>query len=426
MTDGASGGSPVSDETGAGLPAPPRWLLARLALENLGRRKARTGLLLAAVALASAIAFAGAVTMRSIETSMAVGFSRLGADLMVVAEQALTNITVALLTVEPTDQVVDADLIARTRLSGIARAAPQRVLRTDRSGQGRHGETVDLIGFEPASDFTVQPWIAERLDRPMGPDDVILGAAQTLPLGAEVTLFGRPFRVYGKLAPTGVGPHERGFFLWSASLVALGPAVRAATGALPPMLAPDKVSGFLLELAPGASELQVRFALLAKAPGIKVVTGGSLLTGIRQGLTALLSGTVALMALVFASSAVLVGVLFSAIVAERRRELGLLKAIGARRGQIVGLTVLEAVAATGGGGVIGVLAGVLLLRLFEHALVFHLTQMGVPFLWLDRASTLAVAGTCVLGAVLIGALGALLPAWRASGQEPYDLIRGEG
>lgn len=415
----------MSYESGAGLPAPPRWLLARLALENLGRRKTRTGLLLAAVALASAIAFAGAVTMRSIETSMAVGFSRLGADLMVVAEQALANITVALLTVEPTDQVVDADLIARAQLSGIARVAPQRVLRTDRSGQGQHGETVDLIGFEPAADFTVQPWIAERIGRPMGPDDVILGAAQTPPLGAEVTLFGRPFRVYAKLAPTGVGPHERGFFLWSQSLIALGPAVRAATGALPPMLAPDKVSGFLLELAPSASELQVRFALLAKVPSIKVVAGGSLLTGIRQGLTALLRGMAALMALVFASTAVMVGMLFSAIVTERGQELGLLKAIGARRGQIVGLTMLEAVIVTGGGGVIGVLVGILLLRLFEHALVFHLTQMGVPFLWLDRASTLAAAAVCVLGAALIGAVGALLPAWRASGREPNDLMRGD-
>ncbi|VTZ25206.1 conserved membrane hypothetical protein [Methylocella tundrae] len=407
-------------------PAAPRWLLVSLALQNLGRRKSRTGLLLAAVAVSSAIVFAGAVTMRSIASSMEIGFSRLGADLMVVAQDALTNITVALLTVEPTGQTVDANLLERAAIAGIGKATPQRVFRTTRSGLGGHGETVDLIGFDPASDFTIQPWISERLGRAMGPDDVILGAAQNLPLGSEITIFGKPFRVFAKLGRTGAGTHERGYFMRSSSLLALAPAIRERTGEVAPMLDPGKVTGFLIELAPGASELQVRFALLSKLSGVKVVSGGSLLTGIRQSLTALLAGALALVALMFASTAVMVSMLFSAIVSERRRELGLLKAVGARRSQIVGMIVIEAVAATGAGGAIGVLLGMLLLRLFERSLVYHLLQMGIPFLWLDRASTVLVALACLGGAALIGAVGALAPAWRASRHEPYDLIRGEG
>ncbi|QRG04681.1 ABC transporter permease [Xanthobacter dioxanivorans] len=403
-----------------------RFLILRLALQNLGRRRTRTGLILAAVAISSAIAFAGAVMMRSIETSMEVGFSRLGADLMVVAQDALANITVALLTVEPTDSTVPAGLLEMADIPGIGRATPQRVFRTSLSGVGGHGESVDLIGFDPDTDFTVQPWILERLPRAMGPRDIIVGAARSLPLGSEVVIFGTPFRVYGKLSPTGVGTHERGVFLHATGLLALGPAILARTGVTPPMLDPARVSGFLIELSPGAGELQVRFALLSRLAGIKVVTGASLLTGIRQGLAALLGGVVALVTLMFASTAIMISVLFSAIVSERRAELGLLKAIGARRGQVVGMTVLEAVIATGAGGIAGVLIGALVLRLFERSLVVHLTQMGVPFLWLDRPSTVLLAVACILSAALIGALGALVPAWRASGAEPYDLIRGEG
>ena len=63
----------------------------------------------------------------------------------------------------------------------------------------------------------------------------------------------------------------------------------------------------------------------------------------------------------------MVCVLFSAIVAERRSELGLLKAIGARRRQIVGLMVIEAMIVTGAGGLIGVVFGELLLRLFARS-----------------------------------------------------------
>lgn len=404
---------------------PRRWILASLAVQNLGRRGARTGLLVGAVALASAVGFAGAVMTRSIESSLRVGFSRLGADLMVVSDAALTNISAALLTVEPTDTVVDADLLARSPIGGIGRAAPQRVFRTDRSGAGARGEAVDLIGFDPAQDFTVRPWITERLGRAMQADDVIVGAARALPLGSELVLFGKRFRVYAKLQGTGVGTHERGLFLPMAGLLDMAPAIRAETGGSPPMLAPEKVSGFLLELAPGATELPVRFALLSRSPGIKVVSGGSLLTGIRQGLTALISGTLALVALMVVSIAVMVGVLFSGIVAERRRELGLLSAIGARRSQILGLLTLEAVLATGAGGLFGVVFGVLLLRLFERSLVYYLTRIGVPFLWLDRTAEIVIALICIAAALLVGALGALLPAWRASRHDPYTLIRSE-
>jgi hypothetical protein len=72
------------------------WTLSRLALQNLGRRRTRTTLLISAVAISSAIVFTGIVMLRSIETSMAGGFSRLGADLMVVTQNTLTNITAAL------------------------------------------------------------------------------------------------------------------------------------------------------------------------------------------------------------------------------------------------------------------------------------------------------------------------------------------
>src|ERR1700674_1756021 len=80
-----------------------RFLLGSLALQNLGRRKARTLLLLAAVAICSAAVFAGAVLLRSIAGSMDIGFTRLGADMLIVPGGTLTNITAALLTAEPTD-----------------------------------------------------------------------------------------------------------------------------------------------------------------------------------------------------------------------------------------------------------------------------------------------------------------------------------
>jgi len=401
-----------------------RWLLVSLALQNLGRRKARSLLLIAAVALGSGVVFTGAVLMQSIERSMTVGFTRLGADMMVVPEGALTNITASLLVVEPTDLVLDADVLAKARLASLGRVAAQKIVRVEHSGIGSHHETADLIGFEPANDFTIQPWLSEKLNRPLQPGDVILGAGRDGVLGSQLLIFGKPHVVYGRLGRTGVGTHERGVFMSFATLEALGDAI-GGHGTKPAALAPGKVSGFLVELAAGATPLQARFAILSNLKGVKVVSGDTTLSGIRQGLAALLDGILALMVLMFASTALMISVLFSAIVTERRTELGLLKAIGARRGQVLGVMVIEAVLATGIGGFLGVVLGVLVMRLFERSLVYTLENVGVPFLWVDMPHTIAFAAGAIVLASAIGVLGVLYPAWRASRRDAYDLVRSE-
>jgi putative ABC transport system permease protein len=81
---------------------------------------------------------------------------------------------------------------------------------------------------------------------------------------------------------------------------------------------------------------------------------------------------------------------------------------------------------TGAGGLVGVIFGELLLRLFARSVVYHLSEMGVSFLWLGTANTTIVAAACVVVAALTGAIGALAPAWRASRHDTYELILGSG
>ena len=407
-------------ETGIG------FLLTSLALQNLGRRKARTLLLLAAVAICSGAIFTGAVLMQSIESSMWIGFTRLGADMLVVPTGTLTNITATLLTAEPTDLTLDDRVLKGLEtLKGVQKAAPQLVFRTDASGYKGRGEVVDLIAFDPARDITVQPWLEQHLGRPLRKGDVIIGGRREETLGSELLIFGWPLTVYGKLGKTAVGTHERGLFITFPTLTEMRATMQQICGSKGP-LEPDKISGVLLELAPGAKTQQVRFAVLANFPGVKVVSGESMLTSVRQGLAALLGGVLALMAIMFASTGLMVSVLFSAIITERRRELGLLRAIGARRNQIIGMLLTEAGLATAVGGLAGCLLGLLLMRVYQRSLVYHLDSMGIPFLWLPAGTTGLVALACIALTSLIGAAGAFYPAWRASRIEPYALIRSEG
>ena len=112
------------------MPRTARRLYLRLAMQNLLKRRARTILLVLAVALGSGAVFGALTLLRGIERSMTAGFHRLGADLLVVPEATMVNLTAALLTVQPTAETLDAHLADElARLPGVARAAPETLLR---------------------------------------------------------------------------------------------------------------------------------------------------------------------------------------------------------------------------------------------------------------------------------------------------------
>jgi len=106
-----------------------RWLLIRLAAQNVGSRRARALFLGAAVMLGVGIGFASFVAGWALREGIGTSFARMGADLLVVPTGTLVNITATLLTVQPTDLSLAAGLEGRIAgIPGIARVAPQRIV----------------------------------------------------------------------------------------------------------------------------------------------------------------------------------------------------------------------------------------------------------------------------------------------------------
>jgi len=101
-------------------------------------------------------------------------------------------------------------------------------------------------------------------------------------------------------------------------------------------------------------------------------------------------------------------------VRERRGEIGLLRALGARRGQVLGLFVVEAVLLASLGGLAGLLVGAggaQLIGLAAPDLPVH-----TPWQYVLGAE---------LGAALIGLLAGGYPAWRAARLDPVEALRAE-
>lgn len=104
---------------------------------------------------------------------------------------------------------------------------------------------------------------------------------------------------------------------------------------------------------------------------------------------------------------------------ERTSEIGIMKALGARRGSIFQLIWLETVMVCLAGGLAGSAAAVIGSGLVERA-IKAVADLGVSGSVVRI--TPAVIGYAVLGAVVLGFFGGLYPAWRASSMRPVEAI----
>jgi len=184
----------------------------------------------------------------------------------------------------------------------------------------------------------------------------------------------------------------------------------------------NRVSAFLLQLSPGAKVEEVKFSI-AQLPGIRIVEGNTALTNSRQALGPLFLGIVIFAVAQLVALMIVVSLVFSAIVQERYREIGLLRAMGARPKEIMTIILAEAAIVTGLGGVAGLVFGTTLLLVFARSLGFYFGLLGVSFCWPSPTILWESASVAILFSVLLGLAGAFLPAWRVRALDPYALIQ---
>jgi len=342
------------------------------------------------------------------------GLKRLGADILVVPEGAEIKIETALLMGKPVDVWMPRENIQRiSSIPGVEDVSPQIYLSSMFDSPCCAVSEMFIVVYDPVTDFTIAPWLEKNLGRNLVQGEVIGGSYIFVPEGSRyIQLYGYNTDLVGNLEPTGTGMDQTLFMTLDT---ALEMAELSKTNALMTLtINPSLISTIMVKVAAEMDPHRVAVQILKDTDGMVPIESPNLFGTFRNQMNGLLWGFLAITIIVWAVTMVLIGIVFSMAANERRREMAVLRAVGATRTFIFGSLLAEASLLALAGAVAGIAVTALVLLIFKDMIAGSLKM---PFLFPEFSSFIGLFGAGVGLAILSVALSAFIPAYRLSRQE---------
>ncbi|MHB0980759.1 MAG: ABC transporter permease [Thermoleophilia bacterium] len=391
------------------------WESVRMAFTALAANKGRSALTILGVVIGVGAVIGMVAVGQGARQEVLGSVEGLGSNLIFAASAG---------DVPGSDPLTLTDAEAVAELPGVARIAPEVGGPVTVSFRGETSSS-SLSGVTP--EFAQVRKLNVALGRFISASDVdrsarvaVLGLATADDLGTrdllgkKIDVAGVAFTVIGLLEPKGrAGPVDPD----QTVLVPINTAATRLTGS-------DRLSGLSVEVADPDRMDEVSKAMTRLLRGRHEIPDGApddffvttqvdildAVGTITTVLTALLGG-IAGISLVVGGIGIMNIMLVS--VTERTREIGIRKAIGARRWDILAQFLVESVALSLFGGGVGILVGFLMAVGAEPLL-------GFPGVVTPSAVVLAFAVSAAIG-IFFG----VYPAWKASRQDPIEALRYE-
>lgn len=345
------------------------------------------------------------------------GVDRLGPDLIVVPMDPNATSDGVFMTGRPSDQFFSRDIEEGVRSTqGVLKVSPQAYVGSLNNVSWCPSQ-VQVIGFDPSTDFTIGPLMTESFDRPLRDYEIVVGASIRGELGSMLPMYGIIFTIAGRLDTTG-GGIDQSIYMTLDKAYSLSSDYSLAPGDI--VLEEGEISAVLVKTDGSYDPDSVMYWITLQNPGVLVFPMAGLGRELVDQLTITSQGLYLTVSMVVIVSLPLVVLISIMTVNERRREIGLMRAMGATQGFIFSMFFVEGIFLALLGATIGVLGTLSGLLIIEGPLSAVVQTTVVWPSMIDIAIQTLLA---VLAAAAVAGGASLWPALRASRMEPYEAIR---
>ena len=328
-----------------------------LALKNIKAHPGRSALLIIICAFLATAVFGGSVFIDSIANGLNSYQTRLGADIIVIPKEVDQRGSFEGILIQgiPDTFYMDAKILDGIRQTeGIEYASPQFFLAT--AAASCCDSPVQIIGFDPDTDFSIKPWIRESYDGNLEEGDVIVGSNIYFDSDRKLKFYNVSCSVSAQLEKTGTGLDNAVY----ANMDTIKKIIKSADD-----LGFEKFKGVDPESVISAVMIRTKDDYDIKEAagninfeldGISAFTSQKMISGITQGIKNVTSVIKIVIAIIWILSMIILTALFSLIAGERIKEVAILRIIGASKKIIIGTLRYEALFIALFGSLSGVLA----------------------------------------------------------------------
>ena len=398
--------------------------LKKLPLANLKRHMGRTTGLAAIVALLAFALYGGSLLVTSLQNGLESLEARLGADIVVAPYSAKTQYDLlddVLLEGTPSSFYMDADTVEQVAaIDGVEIASGQYYLATMKASCC--STPVQIIGFDPETDFTVKPWISRTYGGDMELMDVVVGCNVSGSIGDNIMFYKKNCRIVAKLDETGTSM-DNAVYATNETVQAL---IQAATdmGYDPASHQdPEEVVSIVnVKVADGYNVDDVLGAIKLYVSGVSAAETRTMTSDIADSVGAVASVIATVFGVVWVLLAAVLVVAFMVVARQRTREFAILRVIGTSRKGLRRIVLKESVVIGSLGAVVGIVVALALEVGFNTALE---SALGLPFLLPDVSTIALYALLAFVVTVVAGCAASYLSAMKLSKVDPGRTLREE-
>jgi putative ABC transport system permease protein len=396
---------------------------ANLSLKNIIRRPGRSIALMVLTMFLSFSSLGGSLLVYGLQSGLGSLESKLGADIMVVPYEATTKSTFSdmLLQGNPGYFYMNDSVMEKLNsMEGIEQISSQFYLASTSSGCCDY--KVQIIGYDPDTDFTITPWIKDNYSGSVGDCEIVVGNSLNAFPGDTLRFFDVTCTVVARL-------DETGSYLDTAVYANLNTIRAMIQGAKDngmhtfDHVDPDQlVSSVLINAADGYSIEEVLNDINIHVKKAEAVRTQNMLSDVSDGLVNISGVISVVLAAVWLLSFLVLFVIFSMIANERKKEFAILRGMGASRKELSRIMIRETFYISSSGALLGALIASLVLLLFGNLIR---SSLHLPFLLPGIVTFLGFFLFSAAASITAGILSSAMCVSKVSHVDTAFVLRGD-